>query len=93
MCDSLTVAPLGEGSSAANKQQSPGDSAGDYRRPDFIEGASRVYYAGVRGRALPNNLRRGSPSRLAGGKRRRRMRAAVALVSFGGKKGRGERRV
>lgn len=31
---------------AANKQQSPRDSAGDYRQPDFIEGANRVYYMG-----------------------------------------------
>lgn len=32
--------------SAANKQQSPRDSAGDYRQPDFIDLANRVYYKG-----------------------------------------------
>lgn len=32
--------------SAANKQQSPRDSAGDYRRPDFTDLANRVYYKG-----------------------------------------------
>lgn len=31
---------------------------------------------------MPNNLRRGSPSRLAGEERRWRTRAAVALVSL-----------
>lgn len=32
--------------SGANKQQSPRDSAGDYRRPDFIDSPYRVYYMG-----------------------------------------------
>lgn len=32
--------------SAANKQQRPRDSAGDYRQPDFIDLANRVYYTG-----------------------------------------------
>lgn len=32
--------------SAANKQQSPRDSAGDYQQPDFIDVANRVYYMG-----------------------------------------------
>lgn len=44
MCDSLTVSPLGKGPSAANKQQSPRDWAGDSRQPDFTGLASRVYY-------------------------------------------------
>lgn len=32
--------------SAANKQQSPRDSAGDFWQPDFIDVANRVYYKG-----------------------------------------------
>lgn len=32
--------------SAANKQQSPRVSAGDFRQPDFIEVGNRVYYVG-----------------------------------------------
>lgn len=32
--------------SAANKQQSPRDSAGDYQQPDFIDVANCVYYRG-----------------------------------------------
>ncbi|KAI9519356.1 hypothetical protein NQZ68_029523 [Dissostichus eleginoides] len=31
---------------SANKQQRPRDSAGDYRQPDFIDLANRVYYTG-----------------------------------------------
>ena len=46
MCDSLTVSLLGQRLSAANKQQRPKDSAGDYRQPDFIGLANRVYYTG-----------------------------------------------
>ena len=67
--------------SAANKQQSPRDSAGDYRRPDFTDLANRVYYkgSGVTRRLITSGG--ATPSRLAGEKRRWRTRAPVALVS------------
>lgn len=66
--------------SAANKQQSPRDSAGDYRQPDFIDVANRVYYMGSEFThcliTSGGARRHGWLSRKDGGRR-----AAVALVS------------
>lgn len=67
--------------SAANKQQSPRDSAGDYRRPDFTDLANRVYYKGSGVTRCLITSGGATPSRLAGEKRRWRTRAPVALVS------------